>query len=599
MADQADIVPRGVDGRRIEAEVARISAATDFARAPVMRRLLDFLVAETLAGRGDSLKAYAVAVDGLGRPDDFDAQADSYPRVQVGRLRRMLEAFYAREGVADGIRLHIPPGQYRVFFESDVPSPAAAPDSSTAIGEPATGTATPPMAGEGGAPATSPPWIAIVGTLLAIVVAALVGAAIYLTHPADTDMTGDPNRLTLPPELSFAPITGPADRTAIERSIDTFLVDGLRRSWLIRLHEEEKGVTQAEASEAVRRELAQEPPNRRPYFRLTGTLTSGAEPELQLQLTNIRSGELVWTGQAAIGDGPDAIRTALSPIVTELIQPYGVIATATRAVEGDRFAPGHRCLLEFDRYRRDRNAALNLRLRECVDHTLALEPGHAMALAAKSFLELDRKVYRLDPSAPDDIAVTSLAYARRAAMADPYNAFIQLTLARASQFAGTCALTVRSSRRALELNPYDPDLMGIAGLLLLNCGQPDAEDLIRRAVKLDPEAPLGTRNMLIYLALDRNDIATAQRMVDALPPPTATIQASNELVRAVVAASAGDMAKAKAAWARLEAVDPQTAQDPDSMYRRWMMPQRLRDHSLAVLARAGLIPPRAPSAAAP
>ena len=74
---------------RVLAEVGAVSATPEFERAPVMRRLLGFLVRITLAGNGDELKAYSVAVDGLGRDADFDSQSDSYPRVQVGRLRKM------------------------------------------------------------------------------------------------------------------------------------------------------------------------------------------------------------------------------------------------------------------------------------------------------------------------------------------------------------------------------------------------------------------------------------------------------------------------------------------------------------------------------
>ena len=107
--------PAGLDGRfrsMLLAEVRAITATPEFRRAPVMTRLLDYLARETLAGRGEQLKAYAVAVDGLGRSPDFDAQGDSYPRVQVGRLRKMLSEYYARH--PRDVRLAVPQGGYRV-----------------------------------------------------------------------------------------------------------------------------------------------------------------------------------------------------------------------------------------------------------------------------------------------------------------------------------------------------------------------------------------------------------------------------------------------------------------------------------------------------
>src|SRR3546814_12308628 len=101
---------------KFASELERVFSSTEFSRSPVMRRLLRFLIDQTLAGKGEQLKAYSVAVDGLGRDPDFDAQSDSYPRVQVGRLRRMLAAYYERSGLVHGARLVITNGAYRVFL---------------------------------------------------------------------------------------------------------------------------------------------------------------------------------------------------------------------------------------------------------------------------------------------------------------------------------------------------------------------------------------------------------------------------------------------------------------------------------------------------
>lgn len=81
--------------RKVDAELDAIESDPAFQRSPVMRRLLRFLVMESLAGRGEKLKSYAIAVEALGRESSFDPQTDSYPRVQVARLRKLLDAHYA------------------------------------------------------------------------------------------------------------------------------------------------------------------------------------------------------------------------------------------------------------------------------------------------------------------------------------------------------------------------------------------------------------------------------------------------------------------------------------------------------------------------
>jgi hypothetical protein len=46
------------------------------------------VVEETLAGRGDSIKAYTIAIDCFDQEPDFDPQTDPYVRILARRLRR-------------------------------------------------------------------------------------------------------------------------------------------------------------------------------------------------------------------------------------------------------------------------------------------------------------------------------------------------------------------------------------------------------------------------------------------------------------------------------------------------------------------------------
>lgn len=587
MADPADHAHDRVTHVQIDAELARINASPDFARAPVMRRLLDFLVRETLAGRGDGLKAYAVAVDGLGRSEDFDAQADSYPRVQVGRLRRMLDAFYARDDRIGPIHLHVPPGQYRVFFNPPQ-DPAAGAAQSTEQGSsqsdetraPAEPTAPTPVAPtERQALLDATKKLRIAAALLLLTVLALIAGAIYMAR-RDAAAAADP-ALTRAPRLFIANIQAPPSLDAIEVDTDAILQDALRRSWLVRLHNDEDRAPAASSRVG------------RPVYKLTGAITPGRGALLRLRLTRDDTGELVWTGQAFLPANRADLRDALTPLIVELIQPYGVIASDERAAPGNRFAPGQRCILEFDRYRRDRTAPVHTNLTRCIDETLALDPANAMALAAKSFLVMDKQLYKfgtLEANGP----AHSMTLARRATAAGPYNAFAHLALARAAQFGATCGVLERSAQRATILNPYDPDLIGVAGILLLSCENPEAESLLRRAITMDPEAPVNFHVSLILMALDRGDAAEAQRRTDALPSAPPTMQSFVELVRAISAAANGDPAKAKAAWIKLAAIDPEIAHNPGAMFDRWSLPKHQKETSLAALARAGIVPTTQP-----
>ncbi len=101
----------------VRAELARILASAHFQASERRRAFLRFIVEETLAGRGDRLKGYAVAVSVFGRDETFDYQADPVVRLEARRLRRDLGSYYVDAGSHDRVRISIPKGSYVPHFE--------------------------------------------------------------------------------------------------------------------------------------------------------------------------------------------------------------------------------------------------------------------------------------------------------------------------------------------------------------------------------------------------------------------------------------------------------------------------------------------------
>ena len=98
----------------VRAELERILASRCFEQAGRSSSFLRFVVEQTLAGQGERLKGYTIAIEVFGRPPDFDAQTDPLVRVEAGRLRRRLIEYYAGEGRDDPVRLDLPRGSYSV-----------------------------------------------------------------------------------------------------------------------------------------------------------------------------------------------------------------------------------------------------------------------------------------------------------------------------------------------------------------------------------------------------------------------------------------------------------------------------------------------------
>jgi TolB-like protein len=134
------------------------------------RRFLAYIVEETLAGRGDRIKAYNVALTAFERTDDFDPQTDPIVRIEASRLRRALEHYYLTAGKADPLRIGIPKGSYVATFTYAGIEPTAPADGET----PAPGR----MPTEAAArrrllPMRKPPiwWIASVAVMLLVLLA--------------------------------------------------------------------------------------------------------------------------------------------------------------------------------------------------------------------------------------------------------------------------------------------------------------------------------------------------------------------------------------------------------------------------------------------
>jgi len=66
---------------------------------------------------GAPIKEHQIATEVFGRPSDFDPQLDSLVRVQAGRLRTKLAAYYESEGMEDQVLIDLPKGSYALSFQ--------------------------------------------------------------------------------------------------------------------------------------------------------------------------------------------------------------------------------------------------------------------------------------------------------------------------------------------------------------------------------------------------------------------------------------------------------------------------------------------------
>jgi Tol biopolymer transport system component len=98
----------------VQAELARILASDVLVRSERLSAFLTFIVEQTLAGHGESLKEHVIAVEVYGKGTDFNAD-DPIVRVDARRLRDRLREYYAT-APDSGIVISVPKGRYMPVF---------------------------------------------------------------------------------------------------------------------------------------------------------------------------------------------------------------------------------------------------------------------------------------------------------------------------------------------------------------------------------------------------------------------------------------------------------------------------------------------------
>ena len=113
IAPADESTPSADDVRR---QLARIVESGEFTSRPKLQAFLEFVVAETLAGRGNRIKGFTVGHAVYRETVEADPDNSTIVRVEAGRLRRRLASYYQTSGAEDPVRITVPKGTYTPVF---------------------------------------------------------------------------------------------------------------------------------------------------------------------------------------------------------------------------------------------------------------------------------------------------------------------------------------------------------------------------------------------------------------------------------------------------------------------------------------------------
>lgn len=172
------------------------------------------MVDQTLAGQGDLIKEYTIALEVLHKDASFDPRTDPVVRVEASKLRNKLAVYYQSEGAGDPIRIELPKRGYAPHF-------SAAPDPGAVLAEgfPA------PVGTEAAADLPPSPrrrWVWPAGIAAGIIVAAMLVTPVLLKERARS--TNDPDSIAVMPFVNLG-----------DNKTDEYFSDGLTDELIVAL----------------------------------------------------------------------------------------------------------------------------------------------------------------------------------------------------------------------------------------------------------------------------------------------------------------------------------------------------------------------------
>lgn len=501
-----------VEREEAKAALARVLSGSAFARSHRNRTLLSYLVDETIEGRGDTLNGTTVGQDALDKDEAFDPASDPSVRVQMGRLRRLLDNHYEGEGAGDPIRIVLRKGIYTPSFERVDPAPPrdelddperAAVADGVENGEPHVGPSSRrATSGLAAILRRRAPWLA---GAVAAAIAVLVAAFILLPEP-EPEALGAVEAYPIVVVRPFDNRTGDAENDVLAAGLQRQFAADLQRFRTARVL-----LAESSADGSIPRG------DQRADFTVTGSLLQASETlDAITWLVDASDANIVETERLMLDVGTDDYVHALEQFSARLsanvAAPRGRLSTAARRHFEEHVLgevpdmPAFRCWSMFNAFIVARRESTFRSIHDCLSRGLARDPTDGTMLAALGWMELlgsaeaslldvDSLGVRTSLQRSEDLVRQAIAVAPGNDVAHVYHGLV-------SWFLGNEREALDSMRRAVRLNPADPQHKADYGMFLCFSGAWDVGiPLIEEAIAWDVDPPGWYRMPLFYRAL--------------------------------------------------------------------------------------------------
>jgi TolB-like protein len=560
----------------VRAALERILRSACFEHAGRATDFLRFVVGQTLAGEGERLKGYTIAVEVFGRPPDFDAQADPLVRVEALRLRQRLTEYYADEGAADPVRIELPRGGYAVkavYAGSEAPDALADAPTPAAPGIPSRLNASAGAA-----------WAAAAALfLVAVGVVAKQWQAPVAEQPRVLDIAPERAHRT---KIAVVPLENLGSAPGYDR-----LAAGLTEEIMLRLDELDLFVIATQAKWYGPGAPLDGVLGAEHSYVLTGSVRDhGPGVRITVRIIEAEMGTQIWSAAydepASIERQPE-LQAKVASDAAAAAAPFGPVFDAELAL-ARRTAHTLElpdCQIRYRAFRRATDPALYPEAFACFHSLVKRRPELSTAWAGMAMMYIDEHMFH---EGGDKSLQHAQVAVEKALRLDGENVLANAALTRFQYYSGDPSF-LATAERTLALEPRNPEMLGLLGILLTAYGDSThGTELIARAHDLAPY-PRPMFNLgLVFAHLQENDGCSALSLAQGLDAPKWFIA---PMVTAASAGLCGDARAAADARAHLLAIAPRFETELPALIEVWRFDPRLREALLRGLANAGFAVP--------
>ena len=445
-----------------------------------------------MAGRGDRLKGYTIALEVFDRSSGFNSNVDPIVRIEAGKLRDKLREYYETEGHQDPVRIDLPKGSYAPHIEirpQAVTNPTEAHPAPELAPAANGGDALPDRSVEGVPAARLSSSVLMGWKPFGVLAAAAILIALAIGWQSGVTNVQRPN--SDKPSIAVLPFDNIGHDAKWER-----LADGLTEDIITDLAHSKDLIVIARNSTEV---FKDKPVDIRAVGRdlnvkyvLEGSIQSVDDRiRVSAQLIDATSGSHVWSERY---DRPATDLFAVQNEVTgkiaaTLIVAEGAVAEAERELLR-RKPPAN--LTAFDTYllaMEAKHKVTKESLEEAerlFNKAIELDPDLARAYYGLATVQMYLVDLGLTPSI-DDALSKMMTAARKSVELDPDDGNSHLALGGAYGYAGKIAQATAELNKAEALSPSDADLLLVIAWSLCTFGETQrALTLADRALQLNP-----------------------------------------------------------------------------------------------------------------